>query len=106
MRLRGLPGDPNRYIGKRVAGEDRRSYFIAQNVGKEAISLDLKHPAGREALHRIIKALDADVFCCNTLPRRYRQFGIDYETLKAVKPDIIWAGISAMGPRLSRRTRV
>lgn len=94
----GLPGDPNRYIGKRVAGEDRRSYFIAQNVGKEAISLDLKHPAGREALHRIIKALDADVFCCNTLPRRYRQFGIDYETLKAVKPDIIWAGISAMGP--------
>ena len=94
----GLPGDPNRYIGKRVAGEDRRSYFISQNVGKEAISLDLKHPAGQKVLHRIIEAVNADVFCCNTLPRRYRQFGIDYETLKSVKPDIIWAGISAMGP--------
>jgi len=94
----GLPGDPNRYIGKRVAGDDRRSYFIAPNVGKEAISLNLKDAAGRAVLRRIIKALDADVFCCNTLPRRYRQLGIDYETLKAVKPDIIWAGISAMGP--------
>lgn len=93
-----LPGDPNRYIGKRVAGGDRRSYFIAQNVGKEAIALNLKHPAGQEALYRIIKALNVDVFCCNTLPRSYRQLGIDYETLKAVKPDLIWAGISAMGP--------
>ncbi len=94
----GLPGDPNRYIGKRVAGDDRRSYFIAQNVGKEAIALDLKQPAGQEALRRIIGALGVDVFCCNTLPRRYRQLGIDYDTLKAVKPDIVWAGISAMGP--------
>lgn len=94
----GLPGDPNRYIGKRIAEDDRRSYFIAQNIGKEAIGLNLKHPAGQQVLHQIIKSLDADVFCCNTLPRRYRQLGIDYETLKAVKPDIIWAGISAMGP--------
>ncbi|MFA7281817.1 MAG: CoA transferase [Sterolibacterium sp.] len=94
----GRPGDPNRYIGKRVAGEDRRSYFLAQNVGKEAIALDLKHPAGQEALRRIIRTLDADVFCCNTLPCRYAQFGIDYETLSQAKPDLIWAGISAMGP--------
>jgi itaconate CoA-transferase len=27
------PGDPNRYIGAVVAGSDRRSYFLAQNVG-------------------------------------------------------------------------
>ena len=94
----GLPGDPNRYIGKRVAGDDRRSYFIAQNVGKEAIALDLKRPEGQDALRRIISALDVDVFCCNTLPRRYRQFAIEYETLKAVKPGLVWAGISAMGP--------
>ena len=94
----GRPGDPNRYIGKRVAGDDRRSYFLAQNVGKEAIALDLKQAAGQEALRRIVKALDADVFCCNTLPRRYAQFGIDYETLRRAKPDLVWAGISAMGP--------
>lgn len=95
---KGLPGDPNRYIGGRVVDDDRRSYFIAPNVGKESIALNLKEPKGQQVLHRLIKELGADVFCCNTLPNRYRPFGIDYETLAKVKPDIIWAGISAMGP--------
>ena len=94
----GLPGDPNRYIGSRVADDDRRSYFVAPNVGKEAIALNLKDERGREVLQRLVRELDVDVFCCNTVPSRYRALGIDYETLSAVKPDLIWAGISAMGP--------
>ena len=94
----GLPGDPNRYIGSRVADEDRRSYFVAPNVGKEAIALNLKHAGGREVLKRLITALDVDIFCCNTVPARYKPLGIDYDTLSAVKPDLIWGGISAMGP--------
>lgn len=94
----GLPGDPNRYIGGRVADDDRRSYFIAPNVGKEAIAINLKDPQGQELLKKLIVDLDVDVFCCNTVPKRYKQLGIDYESLAAVKPDLIWAGISAMGP--------
>lgn len=94
----GLPGDPNRYIGEIVVDDDRRSYFIAPNVGKEAIALNLKLPEGRDLLRTLIRKLDVDIFCCNTLPSRYQPLGIDYETLKSVKPDIIWAGISAMGP--------
>lgn len=94
----GLPGDPNRYIGSTAAGEDRRSYFLAPNVGKEAIALNLKERAGREILYKLINRLNVDVFCCNTLPARYRPLGIDYATLKSIEPDIIWAGISAMGP--------
>ena len=94
----GLPGDPNRHIGALVADEDRRSYFIGPNVGKEAIALNLKEAAGHEVLHEMIRALDVDIFCCNTLPGRYEMLGIDYLTLKSIKPDIIWAGISAMGP--------
>jgi itaconate CoA-transferase len=96
----GLPGDPNRYIGARVADDDRRSYFIAPNVGKEAIALNLKDARGQEVLKRLIRTLDVDVFCCNTLPSRYTTLGIDYATLAAVKPDLIWAGISAMGPQV------
>jgi len=98
----GLPGDPNRYIGARVTNDDsdadRRSYFVAPNVGKEAIALDLKHADGQALLRRLLVALDVDVFCCNTLPRRYSQLGIDYETLSAARPGLVWAGISAMGP--------
>lgn len=96
--LNDLPGDPNRYIGARVADHDRRSYFIAPNVGKEAIALNLKDPRGQEVLRRLIRELDVDVFCCNTVPARYGSLGIDYATLSAVKADLIWAGISAMGP--------
>jgi crotonobetainyl-CoA:carnitine CoA-transferase CaiB-like acyl-CoA transferase len=95
---RDLPGDPNRYIGSRVADDDRRSYFIAPNVGKEAIALNLKSAEGRAALKRLVRGLNADVFCCNTAPGRYQPLGIDYATLAAVKPDLIWAGISALGP--------
>jgi crotonobetainyl-CoA:carnitine CoA-transferase CaiB-like acyl-CoA transferase len=94
----GLPGDPNRYIGARVVDDDRRSYFVAPNVGKEAIALNLKDPRGHEVLRRLVKALDVDVFCCNTVPSRYRALGVDYESLSKVKPDLIWAGISALGP--------
>ncbi|MFH1844754.1 MAG: CoA transferase [bacterium] len=93
-----LPGDPNRYIGEQVVDDDRRSYFIAPNVGKEAIALNLQEAAGRELLQRLITELDVDIFCCNTLPARYEALGIDYATLRSVKPDLIWAGISAMGP--------
>ena len=94
----GLPGDPNRYIGREAVDDDRRTYFVAPNVGKEAIALNLKDPRGQAALRRLIEALDVDVFCCNVLPGRYRALGIDYDTLSAVKPDLVWAGISAMGP--------
>ena len=93
-----LPGDPNRYIGGRVADDDRRSYFIAPNVGKEAIALNLKDARGHEVLRRLIRSLDVDVFCCNTVPSRYKALGIDYATLAGARPDLIWAGISAMGP--------
>lgn len=93
------PGDPNRYIGRQVAESDRRSYFIGQNVGKESLVLNLKDSAGRALLHRLIRSLEADIFCCNTLPSRYCHLGVDYETLRRINPRIIWAGISAMGPQ-------
>ncbi len=94
----GLPGDPNRYIGSRVADDDRRSYFIAPNVGKEAIALNLKDPRGHQLLQRLIRELDVDVFCCNTVPSRYQALGIAPAQLRQAKADLIWAGISAMGP--------
>jgi itaconate CoA-transferase len=92
------PGDPNRYVGKRAIDETRHALFVAPNVEKEAIALNLKSAAGRAVLLRLIEALEADVFCCNTLPQRYKPLGIDYETLAAARPGLIWAAISALGP--------
>jgi crotonobetainyl-CoA:carnitine CoA-transferase CaiB-like acyl-CoA transferase len=92
------PGDPNRYVGRPAFDESRRALFVAPNVEKEAIALNLKSAGGRAALLRLVAALEADVFCCNTLPARYRPLGIDHETLAAARPGLIWAAISAMGP--------
>lgn len=103
IRLEATPvpgrrkGDPNRSIGRPVAGDDRHSYFVAPNAGKEAIALDLKQPEGRDLLKRLIRELEVDVFCTNTLPARHGPLGIDPATLRAERPDLIWCSISAMG---------
>ena len=92
-------GDPNRYIGRLIAGEDRHSYCVAPNVGKEAIALNLKEPEGQELLHRLIRELPVDIFCTNTMPARHQALGFDYETLSALRPELVWCSISAMGLR-------
>ena len=37
------------------------------------IALNLKDPQGQEVLRRLIKDLDVDVFCCHTVPKRYKR---------------------------------
>ncbi len=91
-------GDPNRYIGADLGYHDLHSYYIAPNIGKEAITINLKKKEGQELLKKVIRELKVDVFMCNTLPKRYKQLGIDFESLKEANPDLIWCGISAMGP--------
>lgn len=92
------PGDPNRYIGEDTGVDDLHAYFMAPNLGKEAITLNLKEAKDQTILKQIIKELKVDVFMCNTLPKRYQQFGIDYNILKEANPNLIWCGISAFGP--------
>ena len=92
-------GDPNRLIGDNVLNEDRmNAYFLCINAGKKALSLDLAVPEGQKVFHGLIKKLKVDIFATNQLPRNYKKLGIDYETLKALKPDIIWLGMTGFGP--------
>jgi crotonobetainyl-CoA:carnitine CoA-transferase CaiB-like acyl-CoA transferase len=93
-----LPGDPNRYVGKETERPDQHAYFIGPNVGKEAISLNLKKKSGQDVLQRLVAGLPVDIFASNTLPRRYQELGIDYETLSSIRPELIWVGLSALGP--------
>jgi len=94
----GRGGDPNRYIGEDTGVDDLHAYYIAPNIGKEAITLNLKAKEGQALLGKLVEKLPADVFLCNTLPKRYKQLGIDYESLKLANPNLIWCGISALGP--------
>jgi crotonobetainyl-CoA:carnitine CoA-transferase CaiB-like acyl-CoA transferase len=96
-RGRRSAGDPNRYIGREIAGEDRHSYYVAPNAGKEAVALNLKEQQGQALLRRMIRELPVDVFCTNTLPARHVALGLDYQSLSAERPELIWCSISAMG---------
>jgi formyl-CoA transferase len=92
-------GDPNRFIGENALNEKgMNSYFLPNNCGKKAVTLNLRSPEGQELLRKLIVELDIDVFACNQLPRNYPKLGIEYETLKKIKPDIIWIGITGFGP--------
>lgn len=98
-------GDPNRYVGSEVLpspneGFERgmRSYYLPNNLGKMAVTLNLAHPEGRQLLHRLIRELPIDIFATNQRPRSYSKLGIEYETLSDIKPDLIWVGITGFGP--------
>jgi crotonobetainyl-CoA:carnitine CoA-transferase CaiB-like acyl-CoA transferase len=91
--------DPNRYVGANVLGEEgMNSYFLPNNVGKKAITLNLGSDEGKAVLRDLIVELDVDIFACNQLPRNYDKLGIGYEQLRAIKDGIIWVGMTGFGP--------
>jgi len=92
-------GDPNRSVGDNVLQEERMfSYFMAINAGKKALTLNLAEAEGQGILKDLLIKCQVDVFATNQLPKNYLKLGIDYETLRAVKPDLIWLGITGFGP--------
>lgn len=92
-------GDPNRYVGWNILGEDgMASYFLPNNCGKRAITLNLADPEGRAILRELIAKLPVDIFATNQRPSHYQKLGIDYETIKTIRPEIIWLGITGYGP--------
>ena len=92
-------GDPNRLIGENVLGEERmNAYYLCINAGKKALTLNLGDPEGQKIFHSLIQELKVDIFTTNQLPRNYQKLGIDYESLRALKPDIIWLGVTGFGP--------
>jgi formyl-CoA transferase len=87
------------------AGEDMRrgsasknghsGTFVTINRSKRGITLDLKQPAGVEVMHRLVKT--ADVFVQNYRPGAAGRLGVDYETLQAINPRLIYCSISGFG---------
>lgn len=91
--------DPNRFVGRKVLAEDgMNSYFLPNNCGKEAITLNLAEAEGRTILHELIERVQVDVFASNQRPKSYARLGIDYDTLRSIRRDLIWVGITGFGP--------
>ena len=71
--------------------------FMSLNRGKRGLAVDLKTPEGQAVVHAL--ARDADVAVVNYRPDVPARLGIDYETLSAINPSIIYAWNTAFGRR-------
>lgn len=77
--------------------------FIHFNRNKRSIALDLKTKEGLEAARKLLRT--ADVVLSNTRPQAMRELGLDYDAIREIKPDIIFAaayGYSERGPYAGR----
>lgn len=68
-------------------GPERSGVFISVNAGKKGITLNLVKPEGRDLALRLVKW--ADIVLESYSPKAMRSWGMDYESLRAVKPDLI-----------------
>ncbi len=69
--------------------------FLTQNAGKQSLAVDLKHPSGLDIVKRLVRS--ADVFIENFRPGTAKRLGLGANEIMAMKPDIIYASISAFG---------
>lgn len=77
--------------------------FLTCNLGKRSLAIDLKHPKAKEVIFKLVRQADAVVE--NFKPGTMKRLGFDYEAIKAVKPDIVYASVSGFGqegPRASQ----
>src|SRR5688572_20559140 len=71
------------------------AYFLSINRNKESVTLDFKDPDGRALLDRLVAR--ADVFVENFKPGTLAKLGLDYATLAARYPRLVYCSISGYG---------
>ena len=86
---RQLGADPE--LNRRGMGAS----FLAQNAGKRSVTINLKHPRGKETFLRLVAG--ADVLVENFRPGVMDRLGLGYPALTAVRPDLIYCAISGFG---------
>jgi crotonobetainyl-CoA:carnitine CoA-transferase CaiB-like acyl-CoA transferase len=94
-------GDPSRQVGPYRLGPNDSEYFQAWNLGKKSVTIDMKSPDGRRQFEALVKT--ADCVVNNMRGTQPAKLGIDYASLKSVKPSIVCLHISAYGRATERK---
>jgi crotonobetainyl-CoA:carnitine CoA-transferase CaiB-like acyl-CoA transferase len=100
IKVEGPEGDIGRTWGPPFHGADA-SYFVGLNSGKESVVLDLKTDDGLAACRQL--ALKADIVLENFRPGTMNRLGLDYASLAAANPRLIYVSISGYGQTGPRR---
>jgi crotonobetainyl-CoA:carnitine CoA-transferase CaiB-like acyl-CoA transferase len=87
-------GEPFRSIDNLIApGES--GYYYGINRSKRAMTLNLKHPDVREIVERLVQG--ADVVVVGFRPSAVAKIGIDFQTLSAINPRLVYCSLTAFG---------
>ena len=86
-------GDDSRQFGPYV--KDESAYFMSLNRNKKSLTLNLKAKEGKDIFKKLIK--DADVVVENFRPGTMEKLELDYETIKKINPEIIYASSTGFG---------
>ncbi|MDE0055452.1 MAG: CoA transferase [Gammaproteobacteria bacterium] len=88
-------GDPGRGVGRSPEYEDYTPYYCAWNSNKRSLAVDLRTDGGHDLFMRLVPRFD--VFVENYGPGVTERLGIDYETLSAANPQLIYTRIKGFG---------
>ncbi|HEY7919953.1 MAG TPA: CoA transferase, partial [Streptosporangiaceae bacterium] len=95
IKVESPGGDDTRQWVPPVNDEGRSTYFLAINRNKRSVALNLKDQADLAAAQELARR--ADVFVQNFKPGGLARYGLDYETVSATNPGIVYASISGFG---------
>lgn len=94
IRIERLEGGEDRWVTP-VTDDGVGSMYLQCNRGKRGLTLNPTKPEGREVVSRLVAG--ADVVIANMPPETLRAMGLDHDTLKAIKGDIILVTTTAWG---------
>ncbi len=94
VKVESAAGDGMRLLGQ-IAPHESKGFHVF-NRGKRGIVLNLADADGRAATQRLVRGFD--VFLINARPGVPERLGLDYETLRAQRPDLIYLDNTAYGP--------
>lgn len=96
VKVETAAGDMMRSLGGPSPGGRHSGAYLHLNCGKRNVCLDLKQPAGRAALLRLVDR--SDVLVANMRPEALARLGLDATTLRARQPGMVHCVITGFGP--------
>lgn len=105
IKVEPLAGCPMRYTMANVGAEHLKGspIFDLDNRGKKGLAINTATPEGVEAVKRLVK--DADVFLTNVRPGGLERSGLDYASLSAINPRLVYASVTGYGLEGPERDR-
>ncbi len=88
-------GDGSRYFGRRLGPEGASDYFLALNRNKSSVAIDFSRPEGAQVVRDLIAG--ADVVIENFRPGVLARQGLDFDSVSAGNPGLVYCSISAFG---------